>query len=138
MVRPSQSRRSFFRKLAGEVASYEEETRGVVQYSLSELDRLPPERLAGLIFQVAEGWEVFNDGPKVCARSQGGELELFSAGSPAAVIFERIDGRASVREVAAAVAAALGCAEQAAFEQTRELLVGLARHAICVPINAPK
>ena len=139
MARTPNSRRLFFQKLVGEACSFEEETRGVAQYRLSELDQLPPDKLASLVFRLADGWEISVRRSTVCARSgDGAALELFAADSEEAEIFNRINGQVSMGEAAAALAAELGWPHRAAFERTRALLIRLAARAVCVPINAPK
>jgi hypothetical protein len=124
--------------MAGTALTVFEEAAGRPQLALAELPALPLEELLPLVPGLRPELELTVEDDMVAARLRGGGelVRLFPATPDNTLIFNLIDGRTSLGQVAEAAAAAAGWSPEQAAAATRELFLQLVAAGACTPINS--
>ncbi|MCG8463163.1 MAG: PqqD family protein [Holophagales bacterium] len=128
-------RRSFFLYALDEMLTLCEQARGRSSFELSTLPQLPSDELGGLVPAIMDASDVASDGTDFVVR-RGGRVEaLFGIGSKEEDVWARIDGRASVSEIADALTTHWNESAETAFGRTRRVILLLVDKGICLPRN---
>lgn len=104
--------------------------------SLAQLADLPDEHLAAIRPLVHPGCQILVREGAVWAhlRESGQSVELFSLDNQADwVTLGMFDGKHTLEQIAARLAAAMGWGQDAAFEHARDLFFSLACQLLCFP-----
>jgi hypothetical protein len=122
--------------------------KGRGSYRLSELDKLPDEKLAQIRPMVNPEYEIFVDQGYLCARSRrpsppappaksrrtaGEGGKLFTLERENLAVFNRFDGQHSLAEIGREASAEMGWDEAAGFERARDVFLSLVGRLVCVP-----
>jgi hypothetical protein len=132
------SRRNFVSYLMGSILATIDEIRGIPQLKLCDLEKLPDERLAGLIPKI--------DHAGILLKEKEGEIVRKDAASMAQrridklnaveqAIFKRFSGTETIAEIAAWAADNHKMSAEEGFRVTRELFLRLSKLRICSPVN---
>jgi hypothetical protein len=128
-------RRSFFTYALDEVLAVFEAARGRRSFKLSALPHLTPEELGRLIPAINDATGVTSDGTDFVVLRDGKTEVLFGIGSKEEDVWLRMDGRASVSEIADSLATQWNESAKTAFGRTRKVFLLLVRKGICLPHN---
>lgn len=130
------SRRTLFKYSVDELVAVIEESRGRRNFKLSELGELGPEELGRLIPAIMDASNVTVEGGyAVVSRTKGRRDMLFQTGSKEEDVWSRIDGRATVRAIADALAQDWSETADTAFARVRHVFLALVRSGVCRPCN---
>jgi len=130
------SRRSFFRYALDELVAVLGETRGKPSFKLSTLATLTDEQLGRLVPAIRDASHVSGrDGDFVVTLPNGQTEVLFGINSKEEDIWSRMDGRASLRHIADALALEWNETRDNAFARARSVFLHLASKQICLPCN---
>jgi hypothetical protein len=130
------SRRTFFRYSLDELVGVFDETRGKPSFKLSTLATLNDEQLGSLVPAITDASNVSGRGDHFVVTLPDGQAEvLFGVNSKEEDVWSRIDGRASLRHIADALALEWDETRATAFARARSVFLQLASKRICVPCN---
>lgn len=130
------SRRHFFRTSLDELLAVVDECQGTRSFTLSSLDTLGDVELGRLVPAIMDASGVVGNGELFVFRPANATPEvLFAAGSKEEDVWARMDGRASLQEIAAAHSLEFADTLPIAFARTKRLFLRLIRLQICRPRN---
>lgn len=135
---PVRGRRDFFRSLLRDTIVLAHEAQGRPQLRLSDLGRLPEDRLREVVPEVVFGAEVTVEGAAAVVLPPGSTDEAagLPIGPPEAVrAAEMFDGETPLGQVADALAEELGMEPQAALSIVRGAFLAMVDARACVPAN---
>ncbi len=128
-------RRSFFTYVLDELLAVSEEARGRRSFKLSALPQLTSEELGRLVPAIMDASNVASDGTDFVVQRAGKLEVLFGIGSKEEDVWSRMDGHASVSEIASSLATLWNESAKTAFERTRRVFLLLVSKGICLPHN---
>lgn len=128
-------RRAFFRQSVDELIAAVEQYRGRPSFKLSLLGGLSDGELGGLIPAIQDVSPVRAVGDSFVLDGPGGSEPLFAIGSREEDVWCRMDGRATLRQIADALALEWNESRAVAFATTRSLFLKLAGRQLCLPLN---
>lgn len=113
-----------------------DETRGKPSFKLSTLATLTDEQLGRLVPVIRDASNVSGRGDDFVVALPNGQTEvLFAIDSKEEDVWSRIDGRASLRHIADALALEWNETSASAFARARSVFLHLASRQICLPCN---
>ena len=130
-------RRGFFRSLAGETIAFFEELRGKPQFRLDDLGQFPDEELAQIMPKMRPDVEIIVAEGHISARlpKKGEVIFLFDREPANTFVFNRFNGRTTMRQIGTELAAALSWEEERSFAHVRSFFLRLVHLRVCVPGN---
>jgi|GEM_PF-833962 len=128
-------RRRFFRYMARETVVWFEELCGRPHVRISDVAKLPPERLRGVVPRIRPGVQIIPEQGRVCARlaEQAEMVEVLRTGEAELFVFNRFNGQKRLEEIAQELGAAMSWPPERSFAFVREFFLRLLRMRICVP-----
>ena len=128
--------------LLREVAVTVKSAQGVPTHQINALGDLPDYELAAILPIINPIYRIRVVEGQVCSQLKDDEsapVRMHFAATPENLaVFNRINGRQTIGEIAEAAAAALGWEMEQSFMHTRDLFLELASHLVAVPQNSPE
>lgn len=132
----STHRRNFFRFAIDELAAAVDAGRGRPSFRLSDLGGLPGREIGRLIPAILDVSHVSGDDERFFLNLPGGgREELFAKGSCEEDLWSRMDGRATLQEIAEDASLTWNLPPDAAFARVRTLFLFLVEKQLCLPLN---
>ncbi|MCC6155360.1 MAG: hypothetical protein IT367_16445 [Candidatus Hydrogenedentes bacterium] len=130
------TRRVFFEYLTDEIFAAVDDCRGRPSFKLSELDELADEDIGRLVPALLDVSAVTTSGGEVILTQRSGYHEvLFRKNTFEEETWSRIDGSATIKEIADTMAPLWLVPEQISFTRVRVLFILLVKKQICLPLN---
>lgn len=128
-------RRLFFRYMARETVVWFEELCGRPHVLISDVAKLPPERLRGVIPRIGPGVQIIPEQERVCARlpDQTQPVEVLRTDEAGLFVFNRFNGQKQLQEIAEELGAAMTWPPERSFAFVREFFLKLLVMRVCVP-----
>lgn len=131
-------RRAFVRHALDQLIAAVDEYRGRPSFRLSLLAGLSDNDLGGLVPAIQDVSAVRAVDDYFVLEGPGGSEPLFAMGSREDDVWCRMDGQATVRQIADALALEWNESRAVAFAMTRALFLKLAGRQLCLPLNPLK
>jgi hypothetical protein len=132
----STPRRKFFQYAMDELVAAVDESRGRPSFKLSDLGGLPDDELGRLVPAILDVSHVSGQGDYFVLKMPGRGAELlFAKGSHEEEVWSRIDGHATIQQIADALALAWNAPGEVAFARVRRLFLHLVNKRLCLPLN---
>ena len=132
-------RRGFFRALLGEIAVEWDEVLGTPHFRLTQLSEYRADRLARIRPVILPDVEIIAGEREILAkrlgRGRGQTVVLFERGATELFVFNRMNGYATIGEIAQALAERRRCSYEVAFGIVRDLFLRLVKSGVSVPDN---
>ena len=136
------SRRSFLPMLLREIVVNVKSAQGTPAHQLNELVDLPDDQLATICPMINPAYQIRVIDGHVCSQLKHKDdapiRQHFSTTPENLAVFNRINGRYTMEEIAAAVVEALDWEADPAWTHTRGLFEDLAVYLVAVPKNSPE
>jgi hypothetical protein len=133
-------RRSFFKRFVAESISAVEELKGIPQYRLDEIHKLPKEAIKAIVPVPLDGGAYLIDGACLVKRgAAGGEMSIVREFTPGEMAALRLfDGESSLESIADALPRSVTAMDDdKAFALVKRLFIELARLMVYVPEGKP-
>jgi hypothetical protein len=136
---PGLTRRQFFQTMAVEFELFARQAEGSNAVKIPSLGSLPDNELYDLIPRILNGCEITLQDGKIWAKlpEKAKPICLFENERIILFVFNLINGKNSLKEIAFELAISSSLPFERAFALTRGLFLTLVKAGVCLPINNP-